>query len=70
MSSPRCYIICKLLIQKWLFYSLTIHTSDDEWFPGIITAAIPNEGTFDIAYDDGDVAESQHGDCIQRMQTQ
>eukprot|EP00531_Pseudo-nitzschia_arenysensis_P006588 CAMPEP_0116142726 /NCGR_PEP_ID=MMETSP0329-20121206/15063_1 /TAXON_ID=697910 /ORGANISM="Pseudo-nitzschia arenysensis, Strain B593" /LENGTH=820 /DNA_ID=CAMNT_0003637983 /DNA_START=112 /DNA_END=2575 /DNA_ORIENTATION=- len=30
---------------------------NDEWYPGIITAAIPNDGTYDIAFDDGDIGE-------------
>lgn len=53
-----------------LLFSLTIWILDDEWFPGTITAAIPNEGTFDIRYDDGDVGESQHSGCFQRLKTE
>ena len=39
----------------------------NNWFPGTITAAIPNEGTFDIAYDDGDTDEALSNDCVQRL---
>ena len=40
--------------------------SDGEWFSGIITAAIPNEATFDITYDDGDTGEDMEAGCLRR----
>ena len=50
-----------------MFSVLLRLVTDDEWYPGTITAAIPNEGTYDIAYDDGDVGESQAGECFERL---
>ena len=40
---------------------------DGEWFSGTITAAIPNDGTYDILYDDGDTDEGLADDCVQRL---
>eukprot|EP00536_Pseudo-nitzschia_multiseries_P009342 jgi/Psemu1/258035/estExt_Genewise1Plus.C_2580037 len=42
---------------------------DDEglWFPGTITAAIANEGTYDILYDDGDTDEGLSVECVRRL---
>jgi len=37
------------------------------WFPGTITAAIPNSGTYDVLYDDGDVDEDISLECIERL---
>jgi len=37
------------------------------WFSGTITAAIPNEATFDIMYDDGDTDEALADDCVDRL---
>jgi len=39
----------------------------DRWFAGIITAAIPNDGTYDIAYDDGDIDEGLSIECVERL---
>ena len=41
--------------------------SDDEWFPGTVTAAIAAEGTYDILYDDGDTDEGLSDNCIRRL---
>lgn len=40
---------------------------DDLWFRGTITAAIPNEGTYDVVYDDGDTDEGLDGECVERL---
>ena len=42
-------------------------TIGNGWFSGTITAAIPNEATFDIMYDDGDTDEALADDCVDRL---
>ena len=39
----------------------------DSWFPGTVTAAIPNDGSYDVAYDDGDTDEGLEVDCVRRL---
>lgn len=40
---------------------------ENEWFTGIVTAAISSEGTYDIAYDDGDSDEGLSDYCVHRL---
>mmetsp|Transcript_23994 Transcript_23994/g.66489 ORF Transcript_23994/g.66489 Transcript_23994/m.66489 type:complete len:848 (-) Transcript_23994:674-3217(-) len=40
---------------------------EGNWFPGTITAAIGNEGTYDILYDDGDTDEGLSDECVRRL---